>query len=217
MAKRLILVAGNIGAGKTSITEKLGERLGWETGYESVSDNPYLPDFYADMLKWSFHLQVFFLGHRAEQHLEAAKKHRSAILDRSIYEDFYIFSRALRQMGNMNERDYLSYKRIFDRVVESLPVPDLLIYLWAPVDVLIHRIRSRGREIETGISPDYLKLLESFYDEWLLNFDACPVLTIRSHDLNFVDNSSDLDTVIDRINKALAGRDELVLGEKPSK
>jgi len=216
MAKRLILVAGNIGAGKTSITEKLGERLGWETGYESVSDNPYLPDFYADMLKWSFHLQVFFLGHRAEQHLEAAKKHRSAILDRSIYEDFYIFSRALRQMGNMNERDYLSYKRIFDRVVESLPVPDLLIYLWAPVDVLIHRIHSRGREIETGISADYLKLLESFYDEWLLNFDACPVLTIRSHDLNFVDNSSDLDTVIDRINKALAGRDELVLGEKPS-
>jgi len=216
MAKRLILVAGNIGAGKTSITEKLGERLGWETGYESVSDNPYLPDFYADMLKWSFHLQVFFLGHRAEQHLEAAKKHRSAILDRSIYEDFYIFSRALRQMGNMNERDYLSYKRIFDRVVESLPVPDLLIYLWAPVEVLIHRIRSRGREIETGISADYLKLLESFYDEWLLNFDACPVLTIRSHDLNFVDNSSDLDTVIDRINKALAGRDELVLGEKPS-
>lgn len=216
MAKRLILVAGNIGAGKTSITEKLGERLGWETGYESVSDNPYLPDFYADMLKWSFHLQVFFLGHRAEQHLEAAKKHRSAILDRSIYEDFYIFSRALRQMGNMNERDYLSYKRIFDRVVESLPVPDLLIYLWAPVDVLIHRIRSRGREIESGISPEYLKLLESFYDEWLLNFDACPVLTIRSHDLNFVDNSSDLDIVIDRINKALAGRDELVLGEKPS-
>jgi len=215
MAKRLILVAGNIGAGKTSITEKLGERLGWESGYESVSDNPYLPDFYADMLKWSFHLQVFFLGHRAEQHLEAAKKHRSAILDRSIYEDFYIFSRALRQMGNMNERDYLSYKRIFDRVVDSLPVPDLLIYLWAPVDVLMQRIRSRGREIETGISPEYLKLLESFYDEWLLNFDACPVLTIRSHDLNFVDNSSDLDVVIDRINKALAGRDELVLGEKP--
>ena len=215
MAKRLILVAGNIGAGKTSITEKLGERLGWETGYESVSDNPYLPDFYADMQKWSFHLQVFFLGHRAEQHLQAAKKHHSAILDRSIYEDFYIFSRALRQMGNMNERDYLSYKRIFDRVVESLPVPDLLIYLWAPVDVLIQRIRSRGREIETGISPEYLKLLESFYDEWLLNFDACPVLTIRSHDLNFVDNSSDLDIVIDRINKALAGREELVLGEKP--
>ena len=213
MAKRLILVAGNIGAGKTSITEKIGERLGWETGYESVADNPYLPDFYADMRKWSFHLQVFFLGHRAEQHIEATKKHRSAILDRSIYEDFYIFSRALRQLGNMNERDYDSYQRIFERVVHSLPTPDLLIYLWAPVDVLMQRIRSRGREIESGISADYLKLLESFYDEWLLNFDACPVLTIRSNDLNFVDNSADLDIVIERINKALAGRDELVLGE----
>ena len=213
MAKRLVLVAGNIGAGKTSITEKLGERLGWETGYESVADNPYLPDFYADMRKWSFHLQVFFLGHRAEQHIEAASKQRSAILDRSIYEDFYIFSRALRQLGNMNERDYLSYQRIFERVVQGLPTPDLLIYLWAPVGVLMQRIRSRGRAIETGISADYLGLLESFYDEWLLNFDACPVLTIRSNDLNFVDSPSDLDIVIQRINKTLTGRDELVLGD----
>lgn len=213
MAKRLVLVAGNIGAGKTSITEKLGERLGWQTGYESVADNPYLPDFYADMAKWSFHLQVFFLGHRAEQHLEAARLPQSAILDRSIYEDFFIFSRALRQLGNMNERDYNAYKRIFERVVDGLPAPDLLIYLWAPVDVLLQRIKSRGREIESGISHDYLSLLESFYTEWLRNFDLCPVLTIRSNDLNFVDNADDLEIVIDRINKALAGRDELVLGD----
>lgn len=213
MAKRLVLVAGNIGAGKTSITEKLGERLGWETGYESVADNPYLPDFYADMRAWSFHLQVFFLGHRAEQHQEAAHMRRSVILDRSIYEDFFIFSRALRQLGNMNERDYASYKRIFEQVTEGLPAPDLLIYLWAPVDVLVKRIRTRGREIESGISAEYLSLLESFYDEWLRNFDLCPVLTIRSNDLNFVDNPADLEIVIDRINKALAGRDELVLGD----
>jgi deoxyadenosine/deoxycytidine kinase len=213
MAKRLVLVAGNIGAGKTSITEKLGERLGWETGYESVADNPYLPDFYADMRSWSFHLQVFFLGHRAEQHQEAAQMRRSVILDRSIYEDFFIFSRALRQLGNMNERDYASYKRIFEQVTEGLPAPDLLIYLWAPVGVLVKRIRSRGREIESGISAEYLSLLESFYDEWLRNFDLCPVLTIRSNDLNFVDNPADLEIVIDRINKALAGRDELVLGD----
>jgi deoxyadenosine/deoxycytidine kinase len=213
MTKRTVLVAGNIGTGKTSITEKLGERLGWETGYESVADNPYLPDFYADMRAWSFHLQVFFLGHRAAQHQDAADSEKSAILDRSIYEDYYIFSRALRQLGNMTERDYASYKRIFEQVIGGLPAPDLLIYLWAPVEVLMQRIHSRGREIESGISADYLSLLESFYDEWLRNFDLCPVLTIRSNDLNFVDNPEDLETVIDRINKALAGRDELVLGD----
>ncbi|HKJ26955.1 MAG TPA: deoxynucleoside kinase [Anaerolineales bacterium] len=209
--KRMILVAGNIGAGKTTITEKLGERLGWETGFESVADNPYLPDFYANMAQWSFHLQVFFLGHRAEQHIEAANMHRSAILDRSIYEDFYIFTRALHKLGNMNERDYLSYKRVFELVVKGLPAPDLLVYLWAPVDVLIQRIRSRGRDIESGIDADYLSLLESFYDEWLHNFDLCPVLTIRSNDLNFAHNPADLETVIERINKALAGRDELTI------
>lgn len=213
MTKRLILVAGNIGAGKTSITEKLGEQLGWRTGYESVADNPYLPDFYANMGQWSFHLQVFFLGHRADQHLLTAAQEGSAILDRSIYEDFFIFSRALRQLGNMNERDYQAYKRVFDLVTRSLPAPDLLIYLWAPVETLIERIRSRGREIESGISADYLALLETFYDEWLKDFDLCPVLTIRSHDLNFVDNPKDLEIVIERINQALSGRDELILGK----
>jgi len=213
MAKRLVLVAGNIGTGKTSITEKLGERLGWEAGYESVADNPYLPDFYDDMREWSFHLQVFFLGHRAAQHQEAADLKHSAILDRSIYEDYYIFSRALRQLGNMTERDYASYQRIYEQVVDGLPAPDLLIYLWAPVEVLVKRIHSRGREIESGISADYLSLLESFYDEWLRNFDLCPVLTIRSNDLNFVDNPDDLEVVIGRINKTLTGRDELVLGD----
>lgn len=210
MTKRLILIAGNIGAGKTSITEKLGERLGWKMGYESVADNPYLPDFYADMEQWSFHLQVFFLGHRAEQHFQAHASNGSVILDRSIYEDFFIFSRALRQLGNMSERDYMAYKRVFDLIVKGLPSPDLLIYLWAPVETLLERIRSRGREIEGGITKEYLSLLESFYDEWLLNFDSSPVLTIRSHDLNFVDNPAHLDIVIERVNKALSGRDELV-------
>lgn len=212
MAKRTILVAGNIGTGKTSITEKLGERLGWETGFESVADNPYLPDFYADMASWSFHLQVFFLGHRAEQHIDAANFKKSVILDRSIYEDFYIFTRALRQLGNMKERDYTAYKKVFDLVVKSLPTPDLLIFLWAPVDVLMERISKRGREMETGITAEYLSLLELYYDEWLRNFDLCPVLTIKSNDLNFVDNPEHLEIVIERINKALAGRDEVVFG-----
>src|SRR5512135_2800913 len=158
MAKHLVLVAGNIGAGKTSLTERIGARLGWWAGYESVADNPYLPDFYSDMRAWSFHLQVFFLGHRADQYLEAANDARSAILDRSIYEDFYIFARALHQMGNVAERDYLTYRRLFDLVVGTLPPPNLLIYLRPPVSVLMDRIRRRARNMETGISIDYLSL-----------------------------------------------------------
>jgi deoxyadenosine/deoxycytidine kinase len=207
MAKHLVLVAGNIGAGKTSLTERIGERLGWRSGYESVTDNPYLSDFYADMHAWSFHLQIFFLGHRAEQYLEAARDSRSAILDRSIYEDFYIFARALHHMGNFSERDYLSYHRLFDLVIESLPRPDLLIYLKAPVPVLMNRIRKRARNMETGITSDYLSLLDSYYDEWLGAFDLCPVLTIRTDDLDYVHQPQHLETVVQRIQDKLAGKE----------
>jgi deoxyadenosine/deoxycytidine kinase len=207
MAKHLVLVAGNIGAGKTSLTERMGARLGWRTGYESVTDNPYLSDFYADMHSWSFHLQIFFLGHRAEQYLEASHDPRSAILDRSIYEDFYIFARALHHMGNLAERDYLSYHRLFELVVNSLPLPDLLIYLKAPVTVLMNRIRKRARNMETGISTEYLTLLDTFYDEWLSPFDLCPVLTVRTDDLDYVHQPNHLDTVVDRIQDKLAGKE----------
>jgi deoxyadenosine/deoxycytidine kinase len=210
MTKRLIIVAGNIGAGKTSLTERIGARLGWQTAFESVSDNPYLPDFYADMRSWSFHLQVFFLGHRAQQYLEMAALPQSVILDRSIYEDAFIFSRALNHLGNLNERDYLSYRRVFDLVVNKLPPPDLLIYLKAPVSVLIERIRRRARSIETGISPEYLSLLDTFYDDWMQTFDVCPVLTIRTDDLDFVHESRHLDTVVQRIQDKLTGREEVV-------
>ncbi len=213
MKKRLILVAGNIGAGKTSITQRLGERLGWETGYESVADNPYLGDFYGDMAAWSFHLQVFFLGHRAEQHLAARHSAQSAILDRSIYEDYYIFTRALYRLGNMNERDYHSYERVFSLITKTLPPPDLLIYLKAPVKVLMQRIQRRGRAMESGITAEYLGLLDELYEEWLRNFDLCPILTISSKDLNFVDKAAHLDIVLERIEQKLAGRDELVLGD----
>lgn len=210
MIKRLILVAGNIGSGKTSLTERLGERMGWRTAYESVADNPYLPDFYADMRLWSFHLQVYFLGHRAEQHLEMANDPRSAIIDRSIYEDAFIFARALHHMGNLNERDYQAYRQLFNLVTRTLPPPSLLIYLKAPVPTLVERIRRRGRDIETSISPDYLQLLDSFYDDWMRTFDICPVLTIRSDDLDFVHQPQHLDTVVERIQEKLAGKEEIV-------
>ena len=209
MTKRFVLVAGNISSGKTSLTERLGNRLGWETAYESVVDNPYLADFYADMRAWSFHLQIFFLGHRAEQHLSLAMSPSPAIIDRSIYEDAEIFSRALVKLGNMSERDYRTYRTIFDQVVQKLPAPDLLIYLKAPIPVLLERIRSRGREIETGITHEYLQLLEEFYDIWMADFDDCPVLTIRTDDLDFVHRPQHLEIIIQRIHDKLAGKEEV--------
>ncbi|MHC1740043.1 MAG: deoxynucleoside kinase [Anaerolineaceae bacterium] len=210
MPKRLILVAGNIGSGKTSLTERIGERLGWKTAYESVSDNPYLPDFYANMKQWSFHLQIFFLGHRAQQHLEMNDDPQSAIIDRSIYEDAYIFVRALHAMGNISERDYATYRQVFDLVVKNLPSPSLLIYLNAPVDTLMQRIHSRGREMETSISGEYLALLENYYADWINHFDLCPVLTLRTDDLDFVHKPQHFDIVVQKIQEKLTGKEEII-------
>jgi len=213
MAKHLVLVAGNIGSGKTSLTERIGSRLGWRTAFESVSDNPYLPDFYQEMAKWSFHLQVFFLGHRAEQHLEMAEDPRSAIIDRSIYEDAFIFARALHDMGNISERDFHTYQKIYQMIVRTLPPPALLVFLNAPVEILVDRIKKRGRSIESGISPDYLQRLEIYYEEWLQSFDLCPVLTIKTDDLDFVHKPKHLDLVVRRIQDMLSGKEEMIFTE----
>ncbi len=210
MTKRFLLVSGNIGAGKTTLTQRIATRLGWEEGYETVSTNPFLADFYADMRQWSFHLQIYFLGDRAEQHRRLANAPRSAIIDRSIYEDAHIFARALFALGNMTEREYLAYRRVYDLIVDSLPVPDLLLYLDARVPVLMDRIRARARTIETGITEDYLSLLDSYYKEWIAGFDLCPVLTIPADNLNFVTNEGHISIIIDRIQQQLAGRDEVV-------
>ncbi len=214
MAGKLVLVAGNIGTGKTSLTERLGERLGWRTGYESVIDNPYLGDFYQDMGAWSFHLQIFFLGHRAQQHLELVNDNRDAIADRSIYEDVEIFARALYQQNSLSERDYKSYRRVFQLIASGLPEPDLLIYLIAPPEILKQRIEERGREIETGISLEYLRLLDSFYDDWMETFDLCPVLKIRSDDLDFVNKKGHLDTVAKLVQDKLTGKEEVIFPAK---
>jgi deoxyadenosine/deoxycytidine kinase len=209
MTKRFVLIAGNISSGKTSLTERLGKQLGWQTAYESVVDNPYLSDFYGEMGKWSFHLQIFFLGHRAEQHLMLANIDEPAIIDRSIYEDAEIFSRALVKLGNMSERDFHTYRKIFDLVVGKLPVPDLLIYLKAPIPVLLERIQNRGREMEMGITAEYLGLLEEYYQSWMAKFDLCPVLTIRTDDLDFVHRTKHLEIIIQRIHEKLAGKEEV--------
>ncbi len=209
MTKRTVIIAGNIGAGKTSLAERLSERMGWKCAFESVADNPYLADFYKDMREWAFHLQIFFLGHRANQYLMMAEDPQSVIFDRTIYEDECIFARALYHMGNVEERDYLSYRRVFDLITAQLPAPDLLIYLKAPVSVLFKRIQSRARSIETGITEEYLSLLDSFYEDWLKTFDVCPVLTIRSDDLDFVHKPKHLGIVVQRIQDRLAGKEEL--------
>jgi deoxyadenosine/deoxycytidine kinase len=169
-----------------------------------------LAEFYADMCKWSFHLQVFFLGHRAQQHLALANSSESAIADRSIYEDAYIFARALHHLGNLSERDYQAYRTVFNLVMAGLPRPNLLLYLRAPVSVLMDRIHSRGRGIESGITADYLSLLDTFYEEWLKAFDLCPVLTIRTDDLDFVHKPKHLDIVAQRIQDKLAGKEDVV-------
>jgi deoxyadenosine/deoxycytidine kinase len=212
--RRFVLVAGNIGSGKTSLTERLGERLGWRTAYESVQDNPYLADFYTDMRAWAFHLQIFFLGHRARMHLALARGPESAIVDRSIYEDAEIFARASLELGNVTERDYLSYRTVYQLVIDSLPPPDLLLYLKAPIPVLIRRIRERAREIEKGVTPEYLGLLDRYYAEWLAAFDLCPVLTLRTDDLDFVHKPRHLEIVIERMYEKLAGREEVAFPQE---
>ncbi len=209
MAKHLILMAGNIGSGKTSLTECIGKRLDWITAFESVVNNPYLPNFYADMRTWSFHLQIYFLGHRAEQHIQMANDPRSAIIDRSIYEDAQIFSRALNHLGNLSDMDFQAYLKVYELIVKDLPKPDLLIHLKAPVSVLMQRIRRRGRSIESSVDEDYLNLLDHFYDEWIADYDECPVLTLRSDDLDFVNKEQHLDIVVERINEKLKGKETL--------
>ncbi len=207
MTKRFLVVAGNIGAGKTSLTERVGARLGYRSAFESVGDNPYLADFYADMRAWSFHLQIFFLGHRAEQHLALARSPQSAICDRSIYEDYYIFARALHHLGNLNERDLNAYRRVFNLVAGQLPAPDLLLYLKASTPTLLARIRGRGRDIEAGITAGYLDLLNALYDDWLASFDLCPVLTLPADDLDFVNRPAHFEMVIAKIQEKLAGQE----------
>jgi len=213
MSKRFLLVAGNIGAGKTTITDRLANRLGYEAGYESVAANPFLADFYGDMKQWSFHLQVYFLGDRANQHRRLATSPKSAIIDRSIYEDAHIFARALHALGNMTERELDAYRALYELVVGQLPSPDLLLYLETSVPVLMDRIHGRGREIESGITAEYLALLHSFYTEWIAGFDLCPVLTIPADNLNFVTNEKHIQIIIDRIEQKLSGKEHVVFPE----
>ena len=210
MPRYFVVVAGNIGAGKTSLTKLMAAHLGWDAFYESVSDNPYLGDFYQDMKTWSFHLQVFFLGHRAKTHRYLSTQHAtSSLLDRTIYEDAEIFVPALHALGHLTERDLHAYHSVYDEILKNLPAPNLLIYLRATVQTLLTRIRKRARGIETGITADYLSLLSSFYEDWMAHFDLCPVLTIPSDELDFVAHEHHLTTIVNRVLDRLKGKEEI--------
>lgn len=206
MTKRFVAVAGNVGVGKSSLTGLLAERLGWEPFFEAVDDNPYLADFYQDMRSWSFHSQVFFLSRRLRHHHELLSRPHSVIQDRSVYEDAEVFARNLYEQGSMDDRDYGSYRELYEILCALLPPPDLVIYLRADVPTLRERIRQRGREYEQSIEPAYLVRLNRLYDAWMQGFSLCPVLTIETDNLDFVRQPQHLSLVLTAVADRLAGK-----------
>jgi len=209
--KHFIAIAGNIGVGKSTLTGMLARQLGWEPFYEAVEDNPYLADFYQDMRQWSFHSQIFFLSRRLRHHRALLDHPNSVVQDRSVYEDAEVFARNLYRQGNMGERDYKSYRELYEVLTMFLPSPDLVVYLRASVPTLQRRIALRGREYEREISADYLSQLNELYEEWTANFTLCPVLTVPADDLDFVKNHLHLDLIADRIMDKLQGKEVVVL------
>ncbi len=200
-----IAVAGNIGSGKTTLTGLLSRHFAWKPHYEDVDDNPYLDDFYNDMQRWSFNLQVFFLNTRFNHILEIKKANETVIQDRTIYEDAFIFAPNLHSMGLMSTRDFENYFTIFNLISSLIQPPDLIIYLKASVPTLVRQIEQRGRKYENNIRIDYLRKLNERYESWAESYNMGKMLTIDVNNLNFIDRSEDLSSVIDKINAEING------------
>jgi deoxyadenosine/deoxycytidine kinase len=200
-----IAVAGNIGAGKTTLCTLLGKHFNWQVHYESTEDNPYLSDFYNDMQRWSFNLQVYFLSSRYRQILEIQKGNKTVIQDRTIYEDARIFAPNLHDMGLMPTRDFTNYQALFDLMTSQIAPPNLLIYLRANISTLVSHIQSRGRDYEGSISIDYLKHLNDRYEAWINSYDAGKLLIIDANALDFERNPVHLGQVIEAVNRELYG------------
>jgi deoxyadenosine/deoxycytidine kinase len=211
MANYFITVAGNIGVGKSTLVELLSDRLSWEPVYEAVTENPYLPDFYLDMRRWSFHSQVFFLSRRLQQHHDLLLRNTSVIQDRSVYEDAEIFARNLYQQGHFSERDWHCYRELYKTLALLLRPPDLVVYLSAEVPTLRQRIQQRGRDYEQQVGDEYLAQLNVLYDRWANTFRLCPVLTIGTDNLDYVHYENHLDRIVQRIEDRLRGQDYLSL------
>ena len=199
-----IAIAGNIGAGKTSLAELIAKHYNWEAHYEDVIDNPYLDDFYTHMERWSFNLQVYFLKSRFQQLLAFQNNKKTIVQDRTIYEDAFIFAPNLNAMGLMNQRDFKNYRELFDLMESLIEGPDLLIYLRSSIPNLVNKIHKRGREYENSISIDYLSRLNERYEAWISAYDKNKMVIIDVDDLDFVENKDDLGTVLAEIDKGLA-------------
>lgn len=202
-AKRFIAIAGNIGSGKTTLTQLLAEHYAWEPHYEVVTENPYLADFYSDMPRWSLQLQVFFLSKRFQAHQKILQSPSSAIQDRSIYEDAHIFARALHEAGRMEARDYENYLDLYKTMTTFLVPPDLVVYVRRSVSCLAERIRERGREYERNIPEEYLHQLNRCYDDWIADYKLGKVLSVNGDNLDIKWNRADFDYVCRSIESSL--------------
>lgn len=202
-----VVVAGNIGSGKTTLTNKLSERLGWKPHFESVQDNPYLKDFYGDMSRWAFPLQVYFLTHRFNTHKFIESSGASSVQDRSIYEDANIFARALADQGTLDDRDYTNYRNLYQSMTAYLSPPTLMIFLRRSVPKLVERIKLRGRDYEQDIPVDYLTRLNKYYDEWYQSYDLGKSIIVDTDDLDFLDNEEHFNKLVGKIWDAIDQRD----------
>ena len=200
-----LAISGNIGSGKTTLTKKLSEHYKWIANYEDVENNPYLNDFYKDMQRWSFNLQVYFLNSRFRQVIDIKNSNKTHIQDRTIYEDAHIFAPNLHTMGLMSSRDFNNYQEIFNLMDEFVKGPDLLIYLRASVSTLVEQIQKRGREYENSIRLDYLTRLNERYEAWISEYSKGKLLIIDVDDINFSENEEDLGNIIGKIDAEING------------
>jgi deoxyadenosine/deoxycytidine kinase len=207
---KFIVVAGNIGVGKSTLVQMLCQKLDWAPFYEPETENPYLADFYQDMSRWSFQSQVFFLARRLHVHYQILHFSGSVIQDRSIYEDAEIFARNLNLQANLSDRDYATYRSLYQTLVEFLPPPDLVIYLRSSVDTLINRIAMRNRDYEKSISRQYLEQVNGLYNEWIAGFTLCPVLTVPADELDYVLKPDHLELIVSKVQQKLTGKDEVI-------
>ena len=200
-----IAIAGNIGSGKTSLAALLAKHYGWQAHFEEVDNNPYLSDFYEDMKRWSFNLQVYFLNSRFSQIMKIRESEKTVVQDRTIYEDAYIFATNLFDMGLMSDRDFRTYLSLFELMTRLIQPPDLLIYLRASVPTLFRQIGLRGRSYEAGIRLDYLSSLNEKYEAWMLNYKEGKLLTINVDELDFIKDPQALSAIFDKVDAKLHG------------
>lgn len=204
--KQYIVIAGNIGAGKSTLVERLSSCLGWRPYFEPVSENPYLEDFYADMNTWAFHSQLYFLTDRMRTHKELQDFNGPVVQDRSVYEDAEIFAENLYLQGAMTSRDHATYRAVYQLLISFLEPPDLIVYMKASTQTLRERIRMRDRDFEQSIPDSYLEQLNTLYDGWIARYAAGPVLTIDTAEIDIINHPEDLESVVQRIDEAMKGK-----------